>query len=131
MKSLSLLERIGRGVRQGYDQDDAGAVESVLDHLRRMLNTRQGHVLTAPDYGMPDFTGFVHSPDARRGVQTAIFDSIRKYEPRLKKVQVNYLESDGLEIRFEVKGTLQADHRGIPVRYETRMQPSGRVRVSG
>lgn len=131
MEPRSLLERIDQGASGGRNSRHNGdeMVESVLDHLRRMLNTRQGHALIAPDYGMPDFTGFSQSPDASRALQTAIWDSIRKYEPRLKKVQVNCLEADQLEIRFQIVATMQADAKNISVTFETAVDPSGRIRV--
>lgn len=124
-----LLDRIDRGALRKRSESDAEVIESVLDHLRRMLNTRQGHVLVAHDYGMPDFTGFSQAPDARDAIRQAIRDSIKNYEPRLKKVQVNYIETDQLEIRFEIVATLQAESKGLPVTFETRIDPSGRVRI--
>jgi type VI secretion system protein len=115
-----LLERIG--ARQA-EQD---LVDSVLEHLRRILNTRQGNVLTAPDYGMPDLTEFVQAPDAQRALQTGILNSIRRYEPRLRRVNVTFAGTDGLSVLYDVSAALRT---GGEVRFETSVDSSGLIRV--
>ncbi len=41
-------------------------IDSIVAHLRRILNTRQGNVPIADAYGVPDLTDFMLSyPDCR------------------------------------------------------------------
>jgi type VI secretion system protein len=54
-----LLERISRIERDPSGRDAlpvAWEVRSITRHLQRLLNTRQGGVPIAEDYGIPDFT---------------------------------------------------------------------------
>ena len=54
--------------------------DSILRHLQKMLNTRQGHVLTQPEYGIPDVTEFIQTlPDMVNEVRSAIRNSIEKF----------------------------------------------------
>lgn len=132
LRPETLLQRIAKaGRRDSKDHDGAEAIRSVIDHLRNMLNTRQGDADIAPDYGMPDFTAFVQLPDVRGVVQTAILDSIRKYELRLRNVRVQYIDTDGLEIRFAIVAALPSEAGLLPVRFETMLESSGRIRIAG
>src|SRR4051812_10042335 len=108
-----LLERIVAADRR------EDAVGSVLSHLRAMLNTRQGGVLTCPDYGMPDLTEFMQAPDVQRALQTGILNSIRKYEPRLKRVSVTYAGAEGLTVHFDVSASLDSDDGAFQLHFET------------
>lgn len=56
-----LLERIGNLERDPADirkTNISRAIGSVIEHLQRLLNTRQGNVPTAEDYGIPDLSNF-------------------------------------------------------------------------
>src|SRR3546814_20498612 len=64
MNERRLLERIAN-----LDANDGGGqtsraevlVTSILDHLHRILNTRQGSVPVDQDFGVPDFTNLAGS----------------------------------------------------------------------
>ena len=107
--------------------------ESILRHLRRMLNTRQGHVLTQPDYGMPDVTGFVQNlPDMVSATQHGIQDSIEKFEPRLRNISVMYAPSeDKFNVHFEITGQLLSDKDDASVWFKTVVAPSGHIEIRG
>jgi type VI secretion system protein len=120
-----LLERIASPDRR---EDTVG---SVLDHLRAMLNTRQGSVLTCPDYGMPDLTEFMQAPDVQRALQSGILNSIRKYEPRLKRVNVTYAGAEGLTVHFDVNASLDAEDGAVALHFETVVDSWGVVQVRG
>jgi type VI secretion system protein len=59
VKERRLLERIaaweGGGERTNKIQVDI-LITSGTEHLRRLLNTRQGSVQLDPKFGVPDFT---------------------------------------------------------------------------
>ena len=64
MREKRLLERL-RAIEQDPDwrgeSDPKAAVASVLGHLGKILNTRQGSAPIAPDFGVPDFTAIASS----------------------------------------------------------------------
>lgn len=133
----TLLERLGnpetnapRTTRENTDR----LAESVLTHLQKMLNTRQGNVLTLPDYGIPDLSEVVHSfPDSIVQMQEAIRTSIEKYEPRLRKVRVKYVDpgEDLLKLRFEITAQLVTAKEKASVWFETMVDSSGQVEIRG
>jgi type VI secretion system protein len=108
--------------------------DSILRHLQRMLNTRQGHVLTQPEYGIPDVTEFIQTlPDMVNEVRSAIRNSIEKFEPRLRNVEVSFVPSEGagLSLRFEITAELVTEKEDASVWFETSVSPSGHIDVRG
>ncbi len=62
---------------------------SIREHLSRLFNTRHESLSHIPDYGLPDITVICdNTPDSIGMLQRAIKETIDKYEPRLKQVQV-------------------------------------------
>ncbi len=124
MGSRGLLSRLASGSRR------ADVVSSVVDHLRAMLNTRQGDSATVPDFGLVDFSDVCHNmPEAIGAIQQSIRTTILKYEPRLKNVSVRFVPSeDPLTVRFEVVARL-ADARRSVVRLRTALTAGGYVEV--
>jgi type VI secretion system protein len=110
---------------------DRPLIESIRSHLSRMLNTRQGHALVAPDYGMPDLTGFAHAPAAVEELRRAITMSIRKFEPRLASVQVSPGEENEFRVIFHITATLSAGAAKSIIHFETAVEGSGRILVRG
>ena len=132
----TLLERIDNPQQGGYrlTADPHKTVESVLEHLRKMLNVRQGSVCTLPDYGIPDLNSlFMQYPDAVLALRRIIRESLEKYEPRLRRVNVRYIpdEDDPLILRFEITARLVMDEKDSPIRFETVVGDNGEVRVRG
>ncbi len=130
-----LLERIGNleaqpGRRQGTEA--SRAVGSIIHHLQRMLNTRQGSVPIAEDYGVPDMTNFPSQDLAGAGkdIAGAIRDFIRTYEPRLDKVRITFERRDEnlLSLRFRLEGILVRENK-MPVLIETVVDADGKVNV--
>jgi type VI secretion system protein len=122
--SRGLLSRLASGSRR------ADVVSSVVDHLRVMLNTRQGESATVPDFGLVDFADVCHNmPEAIGAIQQSIRATILKYEPRLKNVSVRFVPSENpLVVRFEVVARL-ADARRSVVRLQTALSAGGQVNV--
>jgi type VI secretion system protein len=110
------------------------AADSVLNHLRNMLNTRQGSVLTLPDYGLPDFNDIASNfPDAIFELRRIIKQSIESYEPRLSRVKVDYSrdEDKPLSMRYEITAQLSLGDENASVWFETTLDSQGRVKVRG
>ena len=106
-------------------------LDSVLAHLQRILNTRQGNVPIAPDYGVPDLIDFLQSyPDSVREIEQSITNAIDRFEPRLSRTTVTHLpdEGDTLTLRFRIVAALDTD-AGRQVLFETVVGTDGRLRV--
>ena len=110
------------------------AADSVLAHLRNMLNTRQGSVSSLPDYGLPDFNDIANDfPDAIFEVRRIIKQSIESYEPRLSRVKVDYVkdEENPLSMRYEITAQMNLGDENANVWFETTLDSAGRVKVRG
>lgn len=134
MREERLLERICSferdPVRRGRT-DYGRLVDSVLNHLRQILNTRQGSAPIAPDYGVPDFLDFLQTyPDSVREIERSIRTAIQTYEPRLQGVRVafNPQEDDALALRFQITAHISGAD-GERVRFETVVDTDGKISV--
>ncbi len=135
MREERLLERI-RALKKNPERrgrkDPKRIMDSVLDHLQKILNTRQGSVPIAEDYGVPDFTDLFHEyPDSLRGVERAIRHTIQQYEPRLKGVRVAFLpqDEDSLVLRFQITAKLDMEDETVPVFFESVVDTDGKIKL--
>lgn len=137
MKERRLLERISAwedsGERTNKTQVDI-LLRSVTDHLRRLLNTRQGSVQLDPKFGVPDFTNIAGGLNAGsvNDIEEEIRRMVLKYEPRIKfpKVTLSQETNDVLSIQFGLQGKLEVDDREIPLQLVTSVGANGRVNIS-
>ncbi|WP_428560296.1 MAG: type VI secretion system baseplate subunit TssE [Solidesulfovibrio sp. DCME] len=137
MHEKRLLERIrdyekDRG--RGGEVDPSVLLASVLSHLRRMLNTKQGSVPIAEDYGLADLTEMpgAFSPDNMEEIEQKMAKVIAKYDPRLADVRVRFSrrQDDSLALRFEISGRVNDDGLRLPVIFESVVEPSGKISVT-
>lgn len=106
-------------------------IDSVRSHLQRMLNTRQGNVPIAGDYGVPDFLDFLQSyPESVHEVERSIKRAIDKYEPRLTGTTVTFIpdQEETLTLRFQITACL-TEERSRKVLFETLVDSTGRIRI--
>lgn len=133
LKKLEHAADLQSNERSFYRGEDLEA--AVADHLKQMLNTRAGSCLTAPDYGIVELSELLNDfPDAMGVMQRAIKNTILKYEPRLKNVQVRPLVPDDDEsqmfVYFEISAQLvypNGDRQ--PVRFSTTVDESSNVAI--
>jgi type VI secretion system protein len=130
----SLLERIAAGRRETkIDLDPALVAESVLRHLERLFNVRQGNVGTRQDYGLPDINSLTHEfPDAGIEFRKAIKRAIDEFEPRLQNTSVTPdtdNRDDMLRLRFKITAKLIAKGMKRPVNFTTQVDDDGKFRV--
>lgn len=108
-------------------------LESIVEHLRALLNTRQGEAPSVPDFGVVDFTDLVHSfPEAIQTLQRCIRATILQFEPRLKNVVVQHVRDDEvLVLKFQITAQLQnkGGKSGGAVRFETQLRAGGNITV--
>jgi len=137
VRERRLLERIANwkagDERTNQTQVDV-LVRSVMDHLTRLLNTRQGSVQIDPLFGVPDFTNLAGGMAAgsTREIEEEIRRMVLRYEPRIKspKVTLNRELTDVLSIRFALEGSLEVDNRDIPLQISTTVGASGKVNIT-
>ena len=134
MHEERLLERIRsverEPLRRGGDRQRR-CVSSVLSHLLRILNTRQGNVSIAGDYGVPDFLDFLQSyPESVQEIEHNIRNAIDKYEPRLSGASVTFVpdEVEALTLRFQISASLTLES-GRKVFFETVVDADGRIHI--
>lgn len=136
MADERLLERIQNLESEPearFERDISRHLHSIINHLQRVLNTRQGSVLIADDYGIPDIT---NSPgegltEMTRRIESTIQSVILKYEPRMANVRIKFLAQKGnvLSMCFKLEGVLVID-RSVPVVLETVVSSEGRFNIS-
>jgi len=136
MREERLLERIQTWEEEPAKRgkEDPGRItHSVVRHLQRILNTRQGNALIADDYGIPDFMDFLQAyPDSVRDIERAIKVTIQKYERRLQGVRVSFVphDDDFLSLRFSIRAKLTSESK-IEVNFETVIDHEGKITVKG
>lgn len=88
-------------------------IQSILDHLQCLLNTRCGTVLIDEDYGIPDvfFTQGTSFKENTQTMMQLMTETIKKYEPRLSQVSIVAKERQRalLEQHFILSATLTRD----------------------
>jgi type VI secretion system protein ImpF len=118
--------------------------QSVRRDLENLLNTRWRAIGWAPElgeleasivnYGIPDFTGAnLGSAGSRDDFIRIIQETIRRCEPRLKRVKVELVDNTEREdrtMRFRIDAMLQADPDPEQVVYDSALEPSsGNFRI--
>lgn len=133
MRGQRLVERL-----QGWKQEPLrrtreapnATVASVVSYLHRILNTRQGSADIAGELGLPDMVHLLQGyPQSVREIQESICTTIRRFEPRLCKVQVHFApcEEQSMLLHFHICARLAPE--GEPVVLDTMLGPDGRVQV--
>ena len=136
MQEERLLQRISRWNKnplQRNREDIKRVIDSVREHLQKILNTRQGSVMIGEEYGLPDFVELLREyPDSLREFEKSIRSTIQRYEPRLKSVRVRLLpnEEDILTLRFQVSARLANQSGRTPVILESQVDQDGKVSVT-
>jgi type VI secretion system protein len=135
MAESRLLERLsqyekGAISRTGYHS--FREVQSIANHLRRLLNTRMGSALIGDDYGIPDITNSIGSEYSQTATELRqkIQQAITKYEPRLRnvKIAIEMDKDDVLSIRFKAEGYVVGGEN-LPVVFETVISTDGKIDV--
>lgn len=140
MRGERLLERISSA---GHDQDRQGKREqeilenSIREHLLRILNTRQGSVPIALDYGVPDYhsmaTRFSTDPsESISDIQEGILLAIDKYEPRLRSVKVRFMDKKDYDITMslEIEGTASSAEGNFTITLRATISAEGRIQIN-
>jgi type VI secretion system protein ImpF len=123
-----------------------GLKASVRRDLENLLNTRWRCVgwpkdlteleLSLANYGIPDFTGAnLGSVGSREDFVRLIQETIRRFEPRLRRVHVEMLdnaEGEDRTMRFRIDAVLMVDPEPLAVVFDSSLEPSsGTFQVKG
>jgi len=104
-------------------------VQSILDHLGRLLNARRGMLAHLPVYGLPDIQEIYQAmPGSVEFLGRIIRATVETYEPRLRRVEVVEQVSDDSEFRisFLVRGEVIGGER---VKFITTFSASGQAKI--
>jgi type VI secretion system protein len=124
-----LLSRLGRvSGRRTQSKND---LDDIVEHLRVLLNTRQGESLTVPEFGVPEFSDLVHNfPSSINLLRQAIATTITRFEPRLTRVVVRHRpDDDPLVLKYEITAVLADPHEHGTLKLQTQMTPGGKVDI--
>ena len=135
MREERLLERIRTWENEPHrrsSSDFRRQVNSLLSHLQRILNTRQGndyfgHIRYSRPAGIHDFI-----PESVTGIEKTIREAIACYEPRLSDVKVVFMpqDEDLLCLRFQIQARLSAG-AGRNILIETIVDSDGKISLAG
>ena len=131
-----LIERLiagGKSLRL-VPGDHRALMASIRSNLLDVLGSRQGSALAHPDLGLPPPNELRQNfPASIADVQRAITATIARYEPRLRDVQVTYVQVEGehLVVHFQISASLVEGGRRQAINFETSIDHSGRVEVEG
>lgn len=140
MREERLLERISNAVNGSENSgktEQEIAVDSIIAHLKKLLNTRQGSAPIADDYGVPDIhslaSRFSTDPhESLEDIESGIENAISKYEPRLTSVRARLQDKEDYDISLtlEITGRLKSEQGNVSVELTAVITPGGRIEIS-
>ncbi len=137
MGNRRLLDRVRdwNGNETMYSRQNPGRkVESVVQYLQKLLNSKQGTTLMDDAYGMPDFTDLtVLFPDSVRDIERSISETMQRYEPRLSQVKVDFVFQDeqSLSLLFQIHAVLKTNENELAVTLESAIDTNGKMKING
>lgn len=136
MENKRLLERIRELSRNPHWRGDVDPVElqnSILNHLKHILNTRQGSAIIAQDFGVPDFTLLNDTANSSKivAIEKGIVDVVNRYERRLTNVRVTFTgdAKNPTDMPFQLEAELVGTRDTTLVAFETVLSSNGHVAI--
>jgi type VI secretion system protein len=83
--------------------EDQKIRQSIIENLKMVLTTRQGSVQHLPDFGIPDIKQIYFDEGTLESVPKRIFETSRKYEPRLTNIRVKKKDFDEKNLRITLE----------------------------
>jgi len=120
-----LLGHINGDALDDHD-DNTLEILSVLENLRRILNTRAGSLKHLPNYGLPDLTTVYRNlPVSAHQLKAQMEATLLVYEPRIRSIELELMPAQpGMVVSYEM--TCHLKKRGL-VHFGTHYQPEGRT----
>lgn len=107
-------------------------LESVINNLRTVFNTRQGSVMIREDYGLSDFGDLsLMFRDAMAHIAREIKELTQEFEPRLEDVSVRHVPDpeNPLALSFRISGQIVIGDHAETVRLDSELGHDGYVRL--
>ncbi|MCW8409366.1 type VI secretion system baseplate subunit TssE [Legionella sp. PATHC035] len=138
MREERLTERVRRYARQGSllsaRLDSSILIESIRNHVEKILSTRQGSVPIDKEYGLSELPILVedYSFAYQEELRTHLEEIILRYEPRLESVQVSqiFIEPSKQIITCNIFAKLHKSFDSLNVYFTTILTTKGRVLVT-
>lgn len=107
------------------DESDQ-VIISVMENIRRILNSRAGSIQHLPDYGLPDMSLLIQGlPGTAHNMMNILSATLLKYEPRIKSLSLVLLPQNTFgELRYALD--IELHEKGL-IRYGTEFIPDGRI----
>jgi type VI secretion system protein len=106
-------------------------IMSIMDHLSRLFNTRQGSVAHLANYGLPDISDiYRRMPQGIEELRAAIKSAVERYEPRLANVRVVRRETPEKETKLEFILSGELKDGGGMVRFQTLFTSIGQSSIA-
>lgn len=118
-----------RGVPLNHWDDNTLEILSVMENLRRILNTRAGSLKHLPDYGLPDLTNVYKAlPASAHLLKQWMETTLLSYEPRVRAIdiEIDAAPEPGATMCYDMICHLKK--AGL-VRFGTYFEPTGRFRL--
>ncbi|MCA6107931.1 type VI secretion system baseplate subunit TssE [Bradyrhizobium cenepequi] len=138
MFDRSLIERLEDATATMVPLQKQGSFDriqvSILENLRRILNSRQGCCEARPDFGMPDLNDAIgQGAEAVRAVAHSLKQQIEMFEPRLKNISIRFHAdpNNPLQLAFHINAMLNCPDQVERVSFDTILGDDKRVRVRG
>jgi type VI secretion system protein len=132
MGKIRLLERIkylGSNTRKRVADDKSENDKiSIIKYVNKLLNIKEGSLITDKSLGMPDFADFVYNyPECIRDIKNAVISIIEKYEIRLKDVKVDFVskQEGSFTLRFQITASM-ADNEDVII-FDSVIDKSGSI----
>lgn len=94
-------ERLMQRLRK-KDFEHINIKEDIKYHLEEILNTKKGSALIREDYGMD--TALINEENDLEKIKTTLKILIEEFEPRIKIIRINIIESSNCGEEDEKKG---------------------------
>jgi type VI secretion system protein len=135
----TLLERLARAESgesspRTSGNDQAELRQSILANLNDVLSTRRGSAPAQMDLGTPAANELRQNfPESIGDLQRAIAECIRRYEPRLRDIEVSHVQVEGerLTVHFQVNAQLMIDGQKRSLSFETNVDHRGKWEMQG
>lgn len=107
------------------DESDQ-VIISVMENIRRILNSRAGSIQHLSDYGLPDMSLLIQGlPGTAHNMMNILSATLLKYEPRIKSLSLVLLPQNTFgELRYALD--IELHEEGL-IRYGTEFIPDGRI----
>jgi len=134
MSNERLLKRITKWSRRQSDHIDMTTyIQTVLDDLSSLYNTRRGSVLINEQYGLPDYTNLFNnlSPPELEMMERSIKETTTLFEPRIKMLSALYQprKNELGVVRVNLMGQLSYLDTQIPISYDLLLNGDGSVTI--